>query len=93
MQRWVNDIVGREPIERTIVFGSAMAPYLLDQSRALQSRVLFDMVDVDSDKWRQYAASSSGFIALDLCAGSPNCVEFERRAAIAVRQDVACVAL
>ena len=29
---------------------------MLDQADA--GRVLFDMVDVDSDKWRQYALSS-----------------------------------
>jgi sugar transferase (PEP-CTERM/EpsH1 system associated) len=34
-----------------------MAPYLLN---AAPSRVLFDMVDIDSDKWRQYAARSRG---------------------------------
>jgi sugar transferase (PEP-CTERM/EpsH1 system associated) len=36
-----------------------MAPYLL-QGPVNSGRVLFDMVDIDSDKWRQYAAGSRG---------------------------------
>ena len=39
------------------VFSSAMAPYVPDRRGA---RVIFDMVDVDSEKWRQYAQTSSG---------------------------------
>ena len=59
MRHWVSDIVTRKDIGDIIVFGSAMAPYLL-KYRALCRRAMFDMVDVDSDKWRQYAAASSG---------------------------------
>jgi sugar transferase (PEP-CTERM/EpsH1 system associated) len=39
------------------VFSSAMAPYVPDSPRA---RVILDMVDVDSEKWRQYAETGSG---------------------------------
>jgi sugar transferase (PEP-CTERM/EpsH1 system associated) len=39
------------------VFSSAMAPYVPDRQGA---RVILDMVDVDSEKWRQYAATVSG---------------------------------
>ena len=38
------------------VFSSAMAPYVPDRRGA---RVILDMVDVDSEKWRQYAETSS----------------------------------
>ncbi len=37
-----------------------MAPYLF-KTEFEPHRVLFDMVDVDSDKWRQYSAASAGF--------------------------------
>ena len=47
-------------VDDVVVFGSAMAPYLFN-AEFDPHRVLFDMVDVDSDKWRQYAAASSGF--------------------------------
>lgn len=57
--RWVADILAAKQIENIVVFGSAMAPYLMGRSPE-SGRVLFDMVDVDSDKWRQYATASRG---------------------------------
>ncbi len=45
--------------DNVVVFGSAMAPYLF-ASAYRPDRVLFDMVDVDSDKWLQYSANSAG---------------------------------
>lgn len=59
LQAWVDQTLREHPISDMVVFGSAMAPYLLNASVA-QGQVLFDMVDIDSDKWRQYAARSSG---------------------------------
>jgi sugar transferase (PEP-CTERM/EpsH1 system associated) len=59
MQKWISEIVATENICSAIVFGSAMAQYLL-KHRALCRRAIFDMVDVDSDKWRQYAEASVG---------------------------------
>jgi sugar transferase (PEP-CTERM/EpsH1 system associated) len=59
LQAWVDQILRERPVSDMVVFGSAMAPYLLGAPVA-QGRVLFDMVDIDSDKWRQYAARSSG---------------------------------
>ena len=59
LQEWVNQILRRMPVRDVLVFGSAMAPYLL-QGAINPGRVLFDMVDIDSDKWRQYAAVSRG---------------------------------
>ena len=57
LQAWVDDILRGHPVDDVVVFGSAMAPYLLKAPIAPE-RVLFDMVDIDSDKWRQYAARS-----------------------------------
>jgi sugar transferase (PEP-CTERM/EpsH1 system associated) len=61
LQAWVDQNLGRLPIDDVVVFGSAMAPYLLKAPIA-PDRVLFDMVDIDSDKWRQYAARSRGAV-------------------------------
>jgi sugar transferase (PEP-CTERM/EpsH1 system associated) len=58
LQAWVDHILRARPISDVVIFGSAMAPYLLKAPVA--PRVLFDMVDIDSDKWRQYAARSTG---------------------------------
>jgi sugar transferase (PEP-CTERM/EpsH1 system associated) len=59
LRAWVDRILRERPIGDLVVFSSAMAPYLLNASVA-PTRVLFDMVDIDSDKWRQYAARSHG---------------------------------
>jgi sugar transferase (PEP-CTERM/EpsH1 system associated) len=59
MRRWVNELVKRHPIDRAIVYSTAMAPYILDESGFNPARVIFDMQDMDSDKWRQYASSSN----------------------------------
>lgn len=57
LQQWAARTLATRKIKNIVVFGSAMAPYLFDAREC--ARVLFDMVDVDSDKWRQYAAASS----------------------------------
>ncbi len=49
---WVDATLGTRAPSRVFVFCSAMAPYV--QGYACELSVL-DMVDVDSDKWRQYA--------------------------------------
>ena len=59
LKAWVDRILRERPVKDVVVFSSAMAPYLLDAPVA-PSRVLLDMVDIDSDKWRQYAARSRG---------------------------------
>jgi sugar transferase (PEP-CTERM/EpsH1 system associated) len=56
--RWVKALVKSRPIDRAIVYSTAMAPYILDSSGFDPARVVFDMQDVDSDKWRQYAATA-----------------------------------
>ena len=56
MQRWVDALVAREGVKRALVYSSSMAQYLM-RHRDL-NRVI-DFVDIDSDKWRQYAAKKS----------------------------------
>lgn len=56
MARWVADTVARVGICRALVFSSAMGQYLQAPGLSRLRRVV-DFVDVDSDKWRQYAAS------------------------------------
>jgi sugar transferase (PEP-CTERM/EpsH1 system associated) len=52
LQRWVDETVQREGIRKCLVFSSAMAQYVA--GRRDLKRVL-DLVDVDSEKWRQYS--------------------------------------
>ena len=54
MARWVEKVLARSLVERIVVFSSAMGQYVPPR-RAGDARLVVDFVDVDSDKWRQYA--------------------------------------
>lgn len=54
MTSWVNHKLADPDMERVLVFSSAMAQFVLHDTHASKRRVV-DFVDVDSDKWRQYA--------------------------------------
>jgi sugar transferase (PEP-CTERM/EpsH1 system associated) len=54
MRHWVNDVLRKVPLQGVLVFSAAMAQYVMAASNF---RRVADLVDVDSDKWRQYAAS------------------------------------
>jgi sugar transferase (PEP-CTERM/EpsH1 system associated) len=59
MQRWVTQTIERYAIERALVFSSSMAQYVEGKRFSHLKRVI-DFVDVDSDKWAQYAAKKHG---------------------------------
>lgn len=52
LQQWVDTVMKEQAIQRVLVFSSAMAQYV---TGARQARRIIDFVDIDSDKWRQYA--------------------------------------
>ncbi len=52
LQSWVNTTVAKYDIRNMVVFSSAMAQYIEPYNEA--KRVM-DFVDIDSDKWQQYA--------------------------------------
>ncbi|MEX1198496.1 MAG: exosortase A [Pseudohongiellaceae bacterium] len=54
MKRWVARTCAAHDIRHTLVYSSAMAQFLPEGGPDVQRRVI-DFVDVDSDKWRQYA--------------------------------------
>jgi sugar transferase (PEP-CTERM/EpsH1 system associated) len=54
MQQWVNARLEQDSLQRIFVFSSAMAQYVMNKQASSCRRVI-DIVDVDSDKWRQYA--------------------------------------
>ena len=58
MAAWVERILARPALSRIVVFSSAMAQYAL-VPEALHLRRVVDYVDVDADKWRQYAERKS----------------------------------
>jgi sugar transferase (PEP-CTERM/EpsH1 system associated) len=54
LQRWTRSVLERERPERVVVFSGPMAQYV--SGRIPDGAIsLFDMVDVDSEKWRSYA--------------------------------------
>ena len=58
LQSWVSRLLREKDLRRIVVFSSAMAQYVEGYASAAVRRVI-DYVDVDSDKWRQYAESSA----------------------------------
>lgn len=54
MKEWVDARMANAELQRVFVFSSPMAQYVLNKNSSHIRRVV-DFVDVDSDKWRQYA--------------------------------------
>ncbi|KUM52650.1 TIGR03087 family PEP-CTERM/XrtA system glycosyltransferase [Rheinheimera sp. EpRS3] len=59
MAAWVNATINTHKIKKVLVYSSSMAQYVDKTEYQPLSRVI-DFVDIDSDKWRQYAEKSRG---------------------------------
>jgi sugar transferase (PEP-CTERM/EpsH1 system associated) len=57
MRRWVERVMATEKPDLALCFSSGVAPFVLPYD---QLRRVMDFVDVDSDKWRQYARAHLG---------------------------------
>ncbi|MGB4499599.1 MAG: TIGR03087 family PEP-CTERM/XrtA system glycosyltransferase [Methylococcaceae bacterium] len=57
MQNWVNDTIKTHSIQKVLIFSSVMAQFV-ETIKNLE--IVVDFVDVDSDKWRQYAEKKQG---------------------------------
>lgn len=55
---WVSSTLASADIGQVFVFSSSMAQYT-ERAKIEGARMVVDFVDVDSDKWRQYAESRS----------------------------------
>ncbi len=53
MQAWVDSTIKKQAITKVVVFSSAMAQFIESHS---ETRRVIDFVDIDSDKWQQYAS-------------------------------------
>lgn len=78
LERWISDIARRHRLDAAYIFGSAMAPYAFGLQ---ETRRIFDMVDLDSDKWRAYAASKPWPFSWLYARERKHLFELERRAA------------
>lgn len=59
MARWVKDTVAEHSIKKAFIYSSSMAQYC-DGEQYNKLKKVIDFVDVDSDKWRQYAEKKTG---------------------------------
>ncbi len=61
MQKRLNEITSAHDYDAVIVSASSLYAYIAKSPKINTGtvRVLFDFMDVDSDKWRQYAASAA----------------------------------
>jgi sugar transferase (PEP-CTERM/EpsH1 system associated) len=56
---WTDAVIARHKIKQVFVYSSSMAQYVEGERYAQLNRVI-DFVDVDSDKWLQYASGKKG---------------------------------
>ena len=86
LRGWVAQKLGAG-IDRVFVYCSAMAPYVMEagvmEAGGPALRRVLDMVDVDSAKWRDYAAKARGPARLVWSREARTLQAFERRAALA----------
>ena len=78
LQDWVNEKLAFVPLKHAVVFSSAMAQYL---PRVSTMTRVADLVDVDSDKWAQYAKSKSWPLSWVYRREAERLLAFERRVA------------
>jgi sugar transferase (PEP-CTERM/EpsH1 system associated) len=64
MQQWTHRVIAQHKISKVFVYSSSMAQYVQgENAHAAQFSSLdriIDFVDIDSDKWRQYAMKKTG---------------------------------
>lgn len=59
MAKWSKRVISLHQIRKAFIYSSSMAQYC-DHNEFLALTQVIDFVDVDSDKWRQYAQKKSG---------------------------------
>ncbi|MGF1714768.1 TIGR03087 family PEP-CTERM/XrtA system glycosyltransferase [Photobacterium chitinilyticum] len=60
MQQWVDSTIEQHQVSKAFVVSGCMAQYLL--SSRYRPRTVMHFVDIDSDKWRQYAEKKQGIM-------------------------------
>lgn len=75
---WVRETIEVEQPDNCMIFSSPMAQYLEDADYAAM-RVAIDYVDVDSDKWRQYAEQKTGLSAWVYRREAEKLLSFEKK--------------
>ncbi|MDD5390744.1 MAG: TIGR03087 family PEP-CTERM/XrtA system glycosyltransferase [Gallionellaceae bacterium] len=79
LQAWV-DAHLRDGVDRVLTYSSAMARFVM---HAKQAHRVMDFVDIDSDKWRQYATTKSWPLSWLYRREGERLLEWERKVASA----------
>lgn len=80
LQSWVDDLVRERSLESVFVFSGAVAQFV-PASLNEKVRCIVDFVDVDSDKWRQYAETKPWPASWIYDREGRKLLEFERKVA------------
>lgn len=80
MQDWVRDVLKTDPPTVVFVYSSAMAQFVMDEPLGA-ARLIMDFVDVDSDKFRQYAKAARPPMSWVYAYEARKLLEFDRRVA------------
>ena len=78
MQNWVDSTIKTHSIKKVLIFSSVMAQFI---KKTHDVEMIVDFVDVDSDKWRQYARSKKGLGAWIYQRESRYLFNFEKKIA------------
>lgn len=79
MQRWIDGLLAEQNLELALCYCSGMAPYVTAHP---QLRRVMDFVDMDSDKWRQYAQTHHGLKQMIYQREANRLAAFERDVAV-----------
>jgi len=81
LKRWVDGLLERRAVRQAVVFSGAMAQYVTGGRYAALRRIV-DFVDVDSDKWRQFALAQTWPMSWIYRREARTLLAFERRVAV-----------
>ena len=80
LAKWAEDLLRQRDVRQIFVFSSSMAQYAMGDEAEAACRVV-DFVDIDSDKWRQYAGAKSWPASWIYGREGRKLLEFERKIA------------
>jgi polysaccharide biosynthesis protein PslH len=78
MRRWIEGLLSERKLDLALCYSSGVAPFVMAHP---QLRRVMDFVDVDSDKWRQYAQANHGLTCMIYRREARRLAEFERTVA------------
>ena len=79
LARWIRDLSQRRPLAGVFAFSSSMGQYAEQAGLPAGAPRVMDFCDVDSDKWRQYAANHGQPLKLVYAREARRLAQLERR--------------